>query len=520
MSEEKIPKTYHTPEESPIPVPPAEGAWSQMKATLDARLPVIKSWYTGHAFWSIATVVTVSIGAFLWVATRHKHAKQGVNTVQNAVPPGHKESAVQQPATTNGMGAAHANDAHEIGRGTESRPAVAGTGGSPAGDSATDGSAAGHTAIGGSAAGDSGTATAHSGEAVRGHRGQQRGRSHTGKWGQHHQGNRASLTDQERGGQQKPAGQAPLSAAPLEGSGEKETLKWVEPEIIPMTVAQNQRNSLFAAADSTLRRYAADLKAKGGAGARNGGGAGAKNGGSTRSKALATREANGLMAVGLSFGQPFPLGQESSSSSGGSGSFSLSDYVPELYLRAYAGRWSAEAAFGFHSPQYTTPQVVDSTGGDTLIISGQYYTHYNMHKVEKLYYTDFPFTLRYRVTSGLWLGAGFQYSRLWGGIGQAMQVYKPFNIGIPDSVSQTGSAVFRQNAAGYGLLARTSWRVLAEADYKWRGFTLELRYGQALNSYLPKLPDGSRGNNKNNSLTLRLAIDLWRHRWAPWWSPN
>src|SRR5579863_3666411 len=124
MSEEKIPKTYHTPEESPIPVPPAEGAWSQMKATLDARLPVVKPWHIGHGFWSIAMVVMVSVGVFVWVATRHKPAKQGVNTAQNAVPPGHPESAVQQPESTNVRGAAHANDAHEIGRGTESRPAV------------------------------------------------------------------------------------------------------------------------------------------------------------------------------------------------------------------------------------------------------------------------------------------------------------------------------------------------------------------------------------------------------------
>lgn len=221
------------------------------------------------------------------------------------------------------------------------------------------------------------------------------------------------------------------------------------------------------------------------------------------------------MTAGLTIGKSFPIGQQHSVPYNvNGGSSTLSDYVPAPYFRYFINdRIYLEGAFQFNSPQYTRSQTIDSTS-DSIFVSNQVDLRVKRLSLEKLYYSTIPLTFHYRLSGSLYIGAGIQYSRLWGGIAQQDTFLRPASISNTSSDSGISSTMvsIKNNAEVYAKFKKSDWRVLFEVSYTWRRFNLGIRYQQGLSPYLSVLPDGSKGKNRNNSLNLHLDYDIWQKR--------
>jgi len=224
-------------------------------------------------------------------------------------------------------------------------------------------------------------------------------------------------------------------------------------------------------------------------------------------------KATGLgLAAGVSLGQSIPIGQQQLSSYN-----LLADYIPSPYLRLYVGdRWYLQTTPHLLSAQYTPSQLIDSSGGDTSRIPGYpQYLQYNKITLKKLYYTDIPLTINYRLFKGLYLGAGIQYSRLWQAAGEDRITLRPSNGLGSDTLFSTKTIGLKNNDSAFNKLARSDWRLLLQADYIWRRFTFGLQYQRGLNTYLPTNPSGSKGTDRNSSFSIHVYYEIWNQRPYP-----
>jgi hypothetical protein len=129
--------------------------------------------------------------------------------------------------------------------------------------------------------------------------------------------------------------------------------------------------------------------------------------------------------------------------------------------------------------------------------------------LEKLYYTDIPLTVYYRVVAGLYLGGGLQYSRLWDGAAVERFDSRPNGSSIVGS-SGNWNLDLKYDPGALARLRRSDWRVLLDVAYRWKRVTLDLRYQQSLTSYVRPGQGGSSPHN--SSLQLNLSYDIWRQR--------
>jgi hypothetical protein len=226
--------------------------------------------------------------------------------------------------------------------------------------------------------------------------------------------------------------------------------------------------------------------------------------------AIAGKKPAGLaFEAGLSLSQSIPVGQQKMSSYN-----LLTDYIPSPYLRVRLGdRWYLQTAPRVNSAQYTRPQVIDSSGGDTTHLPGYpQYLEYNKITLKKLYYTDIPLTINYRVFKGLWLGAGIQYSRLWQAAGEDRITLRPSNGLGSDTLIGSKTIGLKTTDSVYRRLSGSDWRLLLEANYTWRRFTFGLQYQQGLKTFLPVNGMGAKGTDKNSSFSLHVYYELWNQR--------
>lgn len=217
-----------------------------------------------------------------------------------------------------------------------------------------------------------------------------------------------------------------------------------------------------------------------------------------------------LLGAGVSVGKNFAIGQQQAvtyNSTGGSG---LIDYLPGAYFRVYLNdRWVLQAGLQVSSPQYTRSRQIDSTGDSSRLIGLQQDIQDTILTLKKLYYTNIPVNVYYRVAGHFYLGAGLQYSRLTGGAVMQRVSLHPSNPGIiGDSVLSSGITPLKTNADGYRVVAHTDWRVLLEAAYMGKRFTAGLKFQQALSPYLLGLVGGAR--DKNTAFGVYLSYDIWQ----------
>jgi hypothetical protein len=250
-----------------------------------------------------------------------------------------------------------------------------------------------------------------------------------------------------------------------------------------------------------------------GKGQYTGKGPGANSNASAKTRKGAAHKGGLILAAGLGDGQNFPVGGQQAiaiNSAGGSGK--LTDHLPWAYARLYMGdRIYLQAGLHLYSPQYTRPQQIDSTGDSSRLVGYQGLMQDTIVTVNKLYYTDIPLTVYYRVAGRFYLGAGLQYSRLWGGNTTRRVVLHPTNGVDSTLILNTNLAIDLKNEPGASAhLNKSDWRILLDAAWSWKRLTLALRYQQALSSYTREGEGVSKA--RNTALSLYASYDIWRRR--------
>ena len=189
----------------------------------------------------------------------------------------------------------------------------------------------------------------------------------------------------------------------------------------------------------------------------------------------------------------------------------MSDFIPAPYFRYFINdRIYLEAAFYFNSPQYTRRQVIDSTSDSSRIVGWQQDLQINAVELQKLYYTEIPLSVHFGLFNNFYVGAGLQWSGLWNGVAKQTVTMHPTNGIGSDTLYSSETIQLKSNKDAYAKIRKSDWRLLFEARYQWNRLTFGIRYQQGLSIYLPVLPDGSSGKDKNASLGIELKYDLWR----------
>ena len=231
-----------------------------------------------------------------------------------------------------------------------------------------------------------------------------------------------------------------------------------------------------------------------------------------RSAKVPSGKGERILAVGLWDGLNFAVdGQTVYRYTPSDGPDLLPDHLPGVYVRMYMGdRVYIDAGLRLYSPQYSRLQQIDSTGDTASISNTQVTIKDTIVSIEKLYYTDIPLTIHYRVAGGLYLGAGLQYSRLWDAAAiQRFDSQASNGVG-PVSVNGNFNLDLKYDPSALARLRRSDWRVLLDVTYRWQRLTLGLRYQQSLTSYVRPGQGGSAPHN--SALQLNLGYDLWRQR--------
>jgi hypothetical protein len=502
MNDEQHPYHFQPGDEPPIPIPPVENAWSQMRQQLDAKMPMARHWYSrypGKTFWQGGRTLWIGAGALtaclstllaIRIIVHKPTAPATAARASTLAPvPGHPASIpVFTPAPSPSTESAAPALASAIAHGSASasiRPSHASTGSSQAYASSTHLPASQEAYI---HASNVQAMTAGS-------------RRHTT-----YPNNIHSISDRDRTlashGRTMPdedqtvvttghsiPGHSLSAAMPARTSARPLSLAVTRPAL---------RGAFFATTDSLLR--AAGKKP-------------AYTASQNRLKGGKHHPSGILLTAGLSIAKSFPLGQQQSIPYNVNGTSNrISDYIPAPFFRLSVGnRFYLETALQINTPQYIHSQGIDTTGGDTSHIPGwQNHLQYNYITLKKLYYTDIPLSIHYRLFDQFFLGAGLQYSRLWGAVGQEDIILRPTNGIGSDTLYSSQMMGLKKNASkAYNKLARADWRLLLEADYHWRRLTLSARYEQGLSNYLLTLPGGTPGSSKNSSISLRLFYDLW-----------
>jgi len=231
-----------------------------------------------------------------------------------------------------------------------------------------------------------------------------------------------------------------------------------------------------------------------------------------KKKNIPGKKTSMMMTAGLSVKKNFPVGsQQSAPYNVSGGTNTLSDYIPAPYLRYFINdKIYLEAALYFNSPQFTRTQLIDSSSDSSRLIGWQQDLQINRIELQKLYYTEIPLSLHYRLFENFYIGAGIQFSQLWNGIARQTITMHPTNGLGSDTLYSSETVRLKSNNNAYSKIRKTDWRFSIEASYQWKKFTLGVHYQQGLSPYLSLLPDGSAGKAKNASLGIELQYDLWK----------
>lgn len=220
-----------------------------------------------------------------------------------------------------------------------------------------------------------------------------------------------------------------------------------------------------------------------------------------------------LWAAGLQDSKSFPVGAQQAYNYDANLKKDLwADYIPSPYFQYHISRKIAfQTALQLNDPQYTESVTIFRKAGDTT--GGVQITNDTTVTVRKLYYFNIPFLVYYSPLRNLYLGAGLQFSNLRNGIAfQNNVVHHVGGSSLTDTVTTSTAISLKEDRPAYNNLRTTDWRVLFEVNYYWKRITLGLQYQQALGNYLYTPVEGSSGKDKNSSFNVYLRYNLWERR--------
>jgi hypothetical protein len=529
-------KTYLSAAESPIPLPPVQDAWLEMRKKLDEAMPEGRSSGNGKRLALLSMLLLLPLSMLRVIDDRS--AGKGVQGKASA------GTSRQEGRVTMGLRKeAGITDGHRVGEGIAEgrREREAITEDQRKGEGITEGSHKGERT--GVIRGKEATAIGRTGEdpgmvrdARMGKTGLDRKKEGTVHAGENGEEGLAQKQDRKNSG--RPGGKVALMRT-LQGEGndrpgEEAALLRTQHE------GKSGRSGKEAATrtggrtgDNELSRVIVDAKpARPVAGGvievnvnmpRSMAGTEKKNGSAPKSAPKKSKRATPgdstrlLWAAGLQDSKSFPLGSQQSYDYNVNLKNDIwSDYIPSPYFQYHVSRKIAlQAAIQLNNPQYTESVTIYRQSGpvvNNVNRSGGFSLDTTV-SVKKLYYFNIPLTVFYQPVRNVYLGAGLQFSDLSNGIAFQNSVIHQVGVSAAiDTVTSYTVIRLKDDRPAYNNLKKADWRALFEADYYWKRITLGLQYQEALSDYLYTPVDGSPGKDRNSSLRLYLRYNIWERR--------
>jgi hypothetical protein len=219
-----------------------------------------------------------------------------------------------------------------------------------------------------------------------------------------------------------------------------------------------------------------------------------------------------VLSAGIEINKEFPIGsQQAPPYNVNARGNLLSDYIPAAYFRLHLDpRFYLETAIQINSPQYCESVALISHTDSLTYIPGRYNTTTTTLTLKKLYYTDVPVSLHYRLGNNLYIGTGIQFSFLQGGAVLQEVRYNGYGT-VPDSVIQEAVSL-KENPSAYHYINKVDLRVLLDMNYHWHRFALGVRYQKGLSEFLKNSQAGSTPAGKNAALGIYLQWDIWKQK--------
>lgn len=182
---------------------------------------------------------------------------------------------------------------------------------------------------------------------------------------------------------------------------------------------------------------------------------------------------------------------------------SLGDYIPSVYFRAMKPRWFIQSEFRYGAPNnvkefvYSSKRTIDTFQTVTT----------SLKTLKKTFYHQVPVTFNYFVTKNWSVGIGIAYNKFTRAVRQ-----EDVRVGIPGTTIDTLISSNLVQDGKDSAFVSNSFQWIAETQYRWRRFSLGLRFAQGLQPYI-KYTDPTTGlpaEKKNQSLNAFLRFDLWR----------
>ena len=236
----------------------------------------------------------------------------------------------------------------------------------------------------------------------------------------------------------------------------------------------------------------------------------AKSSGKSKTAKLSAIQAveNRVLALGFSLPMGFPLGDQNP------GAYNInakpnriSDFLPAPHLQYHINnKVYLQTELQFLNPQFIQPVLLFQNKTEFPSTNT---VHYNSIYARKLYYFNLPVGIHYSPFPHFYLGTGLQFSSLISGVAMHEETSFVIGSGQRDLLSQR-YAKFKNDSIS-NRIDNSEFRLMLDANYYWRQFTVGLRYNQAFSNYV-----SFRLNNvsplftdKNKTLQFYLRYNLW-----------
>ena len=217
---------------------------------------------------------------------------------------------------------------------------------------------------------------------------------------------------------------------------------------------------------------------------------------------------NRTIAVGLSLPMGFPLGdQKPGAYNMNAKPNTVSDFLPVPHMQYHINnKVYLQTELQLINPQYIQPVLLYQT---RTAYPSTNTIHNSSIYAKKLYYFNIPVGIHYSPLPHFYLGTGLQFSSFVSGV--ALQEETNFVVGsATTNVLSQRYTKFRNDTLS-NRIDNSEFRLMLDANYYWKQFTVGLRYNQALSNYVSfRLNNASPlFQDKNKSLQFYLRYNLW-----------
>lgn len=228
---------------------------------------------------------------------------------------------------------------------------------------------------------------------------------------------------------------------------------------------------------------------------------------STKSRNLYAGE-NKSLAVGFSLPLGFPLGDQKP------GAYNInakpniiSDFIPVPHLQYHINnKLYLQTEVQIMNPQYIQSVLLYQQKTELPSINT---VHYNSVYAKKLYYFNIPVGIHYSPFQHFYLGTGLQFSSLVSGVALHEESSSVIGSGRTTLLSERYTK-FKSDSIS-DRIDNSEFRLMLDANYYWKQFTVGLRYNQALSNYVSFRLNNAAPlfQDKNKSVQFYLRYNLW-----------